>query len=162
MNRKKPVYDLTLEDLSCSPVWEFTHGEEDEEEGQDEATVRPVDQLVSLDSQEVMCVAATRFALADGTVMHGFLSPGALQDTHLGRLQPTIITDRGQISFWFGIVQPTQEIMADAYSAMGRRPEHVFPISFSLAVSRSSPLNGNIPGFLHLEGPNFEVIRVSS
>lgn len=162
MNRKKQVYDLTREDLICSPVWEFSHGEVDEEEGQDEATVRPVEKWVSLDAQEVMCVAATRFSLADGTVMHGFLSPGAPEDTHLGSLQPTIMTDRGQISFWFGIVQPTQEIIADAYSAIGKRPEHIFPISFSLAVPRSRPLNGNIPGFLHLEGPNFEVIRVSS
>ena len=160
MSIQKQVYDLTLEDLNFSPVWEFTHGEEDEE-GQDEATVRPVAESVSLDSQKVMCVAAARFALADGTTMHGFLSPSAPEDTDLGHLQPTIIVDQRHVSFWFGIVQPTQEIIEQAYKALGKRQGHVFPISFTLTVPTRSPLIGSIPGFLSLNGSDFKAIRVS-
>lgn len=161
MNIRKQVYDLTLDDFNFSPVWEFTHGDEGEEEWQDEATVQPVAESVSLDSQKVMCVAAARFVLADGTTMHGFLSPGALEDTDLGRLQPAIITDQGHVSFWFGIVQPTQELIEEAYKTLGKRPGCVFPISFSLIVPTRSPLNGSIPGFLSLNGPDFEAIQVS-
>jgi hypothetical protein len=40
MNFRKQVYELTVEDLRQHPVWEFALDEEGEE-GQDEATVRP-------------------------------------------------------------------------------------------------------------------------
>lgn len=161
MSIRKQVYDLTLEDLKFSSVWEFTHGAADDDELQDEATVRPVAESVSLDMQKVMCVAAARFALADGTTMYGFLSPSAPEDTELGHIQPTIIIDQRHVSFWFGIVEPTQEIIEEAYRTLGKRPGHVFPISFSLTVPTRSPLNGSIPGFLSLDGPDFAAIRVS-
>jgi hypothetical protein len=73
--------------------------DEECEDGQDEATVRPVSLSMSLDSVEVMCVAKASFRLADGTAMDGFLSPGGSYDTDLGHLQPAILTECGQISF---------------------------------------------------------------
>ena len=42
MKIRKQVYQLTLDDLERTPVWEFALDEE-VEEGQDEATVRPVE-----------------------------------------------------------------------------------------------------------------------
>jgi hypothetical protein len=56
MKLRKQVYDLTTEDLDFAPIWEYAHDEEGEE-GQDEATVRPVEPARSLDAVEVMCVA---------------------------------------------------------------------------------------------------------
>lgn len=165
MNIRRQVYDLTQDDLILSPVWVFTHGEEDLSEEdlaeQDEATVRPVAEPAALDSLEVMFVTAARFSLADGTTMAGYISPGAPEDTGLGRLQPTIITEQGQVSFWFGILCPTPKDIAGAYKLLGKRPEQVFPISFSLAVQTKSPLSGTIPGFLSLDGPDFKAVRVS-
>ena len=40
MKISKQVYNLTADDFSAYPVWEFASDEEGEE-GQDEATVRP-------------------------------------------------------------------------------------------------------------------------
>lgn len=89
-------------------------------------------------------------------------SPARLAiDTDLGHIQPPIIIDQRHVSFWFGIVQPTQEIIEEAYRTLGKRSAHVFPFSFSLTVPTRCPLNGSIPGFLNLDGPDFATIRVS-
>jgi len=157
---KKQVYDLTLDDLQLSPVWEFAHDEE-ADAGQDEATVRPVIDLQSLDAIEAMCIATAVFYLADGTEMHGFVSPGTPGDMHPGHLQPTIITSSGQVAFWFGIVQPIPEKMEDAYKVLGKRPQQIFPMSFSLTVSTSHPINGVVPGFQYLDSTDFGTIHAT-
>jgi len=41
MRIRKQVHELTIEDLEAHPAWQFALDEE-AEEGQDEATVRPV------------------------------------------------------------------------------------------------------------------------
>jgi hypothetical protein len=48
---RKQVYDLRLEDFERHPVWEFALDEEGEE-GQDEATVRPYSVAGPADSAE--------------------------------------------------------------------------------------------------------------
>ncbi len=45
---RKQVYELTVDDLDRHPVWEFALDEEGEE-GQDEATVRPYEPQGVLD-----------------------------------------------------------------------------------------------------------------
>ena len=52
---RKQVYELTTEDLERHPVWEFALDEEGEE-GQDEATVRPYELQGTLDPAEGMFV----------------------------------------------------------------------------------------------------------
>jgi hypothetical protein len=134
------------------------------EEGQaeqDEATVRPIHPPEALESLNVMCVAVARFSLADGTTMVGYMSPGAPGDTDLESLQPTIITAQGQVAFWFGIRCPTSKDIASAYTLLGKRPEEIFPISFSLAVQTMSPSDGTVPGFVSKDGPDFNAVRVS-
>ena len=42
MKVRKPISELTLEDLDMHPVWEYAIDEE-EDEDQDETTVRPID-----------------------------------------------------------------------------------------------------------------------
>jgi hypothetical protein len=147
---RKQVYDLTLADLREHPVWEFALDEEDKK-GQDEATVRPFDGSSPVDPATGMFIVRARFTLADGTPHFGYLTP-ADDPRDLGAIQPQIITDRGQVGFWMGIViQDT----APLYGVLGKSPAQTFPISFEsdVPIIRGS-LKGSIPAFLHLDDSN--------
>lgn len=85
---RKQVYDLRPEDLETCPVWEWALDEE-EEEDQDEATVRPAPQLATPETQELYLnseVVRTDFQAADGTRFIGYCSPSIEND--LGYIQP--------------------------------------------------------------------------
>ncbi len=51
MKVRRRVYELSLDDLDRFPVWEYALDEEGEE-GQDEATVRPLDGAGPVDPAE--------------------------------------------------------------------------------------------------------------
>jgi hypothetical protein len=104
---RKQIYDLTLSDLEHCSIWEFASDEEGIE-GQDEATVRPAGPSIFDDPFAGQFVAKVRFSLADGTSMSGYLTPGVLGDDDITTLQPAIVTDQGQVSFWFGCVEPSK------------------------------------------------------
>ncbi len=74
MKIRKQVYQLTLDDLSKSPVWEFALDEEGEK-GQDEAAVRPYGISGALDPSDGMFVVRAIFTLADGSRLQGCLTP---------------------------------------------------------------------------------------
>ena len=74
MRIRRQVYDLTLHDLNEFPVLEFALDEECEE-GQDEATVRPLIASEPLDPSDGMFVVRAVFTLADGSKMLGLLDP---------------------------------------------------------------------------------------
>lgn len=152
MRIRKQVYDLTLDDMNEFPIWEFVHGDGQEEDG-DEATVRPA--LVKLDDVERMCVAQACFTLADGSIMKGYASPGDIGS--LGHIQPTILANGEQVPFWHGIRKPDQQWLAMAYQHLGKRPDEVFPITFALDVRTDRPVAGTIPGFQFLNGAEFEM-----
>jgi hypothetical protein len=71
MKIRRQVYELTLDDLSKFPVWEFALDEEGEE-GQDEATVRPYEVTGALDPSDGMFVVRASFTLADDSKMQGY------------------------------------------------------------------------------------------
>lgn len=70
MTIRKQVYELAINELRDYPVWEYALDEEDRE-GQDEATVRPVILSAPLDPNIGMFIVRTRFKLADGTLHFG-------------------------------------------------------------------------------------------
>ena len=142
---RKPVYQLAPVDLSGSPVWEFALDEEGAPD-QDETTVRPYRAAGPLDPSAGMFVVAAHFWLADGTPMQGYLTPPPRGDSGLGTIQPTIVTEAGQVGFWCGCCPPDT---AHSYQLLGRTTS-VFPVRFESAV----PLVGgvvasSIPGFLY-------------
>ena len=98
MKVRKQVYELTLADLERTPVWEFALDEEGEE-GQDEATVRPFERSLPLDPGDGMFVVRARFRLADGTPLLGYLTPPVQADSSLATIQPIIVTPKGQVIF---------------------------------------------------------------
>jgi hypothetical protein len=155
---RKQVSDLTDADFSLSAVWEFALDEEGEE-AQDEATVLPYAVSGALDPTAGMFVVRARFALADRTVMRGYLTPPVQGDSTLATLQPIIVTPAGQVIFWCGMIVPTAERIAESYWRLGKlsAPE-VFPIRFESAVPlRDTQVRGEIPGFVILE--DFKTMR---
>jgi hypothetical protein len=87
---RKQVGDLQPDDLARFPIWEFALDEEGEE-GQDDETVKPAERLF---------VVRTKFISADGTRFEGYASPH--EEAQLFYTQPTIVTEYGQVRFWFG------------------------------------------------------------
>jgi hypothetical protein len=150
MKIRKQVYDLTPADFDLAHIWEFASDEEGVD-GQDEATVRPVESAISPDSLEGMFVAKARFVLADGTTMGGYLTPGMPGELDLGRIQPAVVTEKGQVSFWCGMVEPTKEYIEASYKILGKQPGDVFPLFFSSEVPfAGATITGTVPGFIVL------------
>jgi len=146
MKIRKQVYELTVDDLMEFPVWEFALDEEGEE-GQDEATVRPSTAPLPLDCSEAMCIVRALFSLADGTRHIGYLTPGHAADD-LGAIQPLIITPHGHVIFWMGAAR---DDTGPFYEKLEKRAEQIFPITFKSDVPLvGGVVFGSIPGFLHL------------
>ncbi len=151
MRIRKQVYELTLDDLNQFPVWEFALDEEGEE-GQDEATVRPCEVLGSLDPSAGMFIVRAMFTLADGSKMQGYLTPPARGDGGLGTLQPVVVSPRGQVMFWYGVVAPDDAHVAESYQKLGRGADKVFPVEVTSQMDLAGgPVRCVVPGFLVLE-----------
>jgi hypothetical protein len=155
---RKQVYELRTEDLNLHAIWEFALDEEGEE-GQNEATVRPFEPEGSLDPSNGMFVVRARFVLADGTQMRGYLTPPVQGDSDLGTLQPAIVTDAGQVTFWYGTLVPEPAQVAATYACLGKSLlTEVFPVRFQSDVDLiGGPVAGELPGFLVLE--DFQSMR---
>lgn len=158
---RKQVYELTLSDLDQYPVWEFALDEEGEE-GQDEATVRPVEAVEELDPLEAMYIVSASFTLADGSTFRGCISTPVQGQDDLGTLQPVLITESGQrVVFWWGMMEPKRQEIDFAYSALARKPGEVFPLEVvSLPRIAGGPVRATVPGFLKLEDFRTGVFRV--
>ena len=160
---RKQVYELTSEDLVKHPVWEFALDEEGEE-GQDEATVRPVSYDGKLDPSWGSCVVRASFVLADGTQVPGYLTPPprGLKDEGLRSIHPCITAPDGQISFWCGIRETSKDETSSVYRRLGKKSAaEVFPIRFASDVELvDGPVKGAIPGFLVLDSANFTDVRI--
>ena len=131
---RKQVYDLTVEDLDRHGVWEFALDEEGEE-GQDEATVRPYESRGILDPAEGMFIVRARLTLADGTPPRGHLTPPVQGDWSLGTLQPAAVGAAGQVSFWCGMLPPEPAHIAAGDARLGKSSAaQVFPLRFKSDV----------------------------
>jgi len=159
MRIRKQVYELTLQDLEAYPAWQFALDEEGEE-GQDEATVRPIEG--PLDPGEGMCIAKAEFTLNDGSAFVGFLSPSVPGmpklfhyegDDGSSDLQPSIVTPDGHVAFWHGILKPSPQSIAAAYQILGNKnASQVFPIKYcTIGEITTGEVAGDIRGFMFLE-----------
>jgi hypothetical protein len=146
---RKPVSELSLEDLRQYPVWEFALDEEGHE-GQDETTVRPYSLTGHLDPADGMFIIQAGFHLSDGTVAEGYMTPPFRGDKGLGTLQPVIVTPSGQVGFWCGVIAPSRQYVNECYARLGKTgPGSVFPLHFESAVPLvGGPVEGEISGFI--------------
>ena len=158
---RKPVFKLDLDDLVLCPVWEFALDEEGEPD-QDETTVRPYPCPGALAPADGMFVVRTRFQLADGTTMSGYLTPPGQDDDGLGTLQPVIVTPDGQVAFWHGMHAPSPDKIGESYRRLGKSsPDKIFPIRFESEVEIiGGAVRGELPGFLVLEGTHPREVRL--
>ena len=151
MNVRKQVYELTLHDLATFPVWEFRLDEEGEE-GRDESTVRPYAVSGPLQYGERMFIVRAVFTLVDGSRMQGYFTPPRGEDASLGTLQPTIVTESGQVRFWCGTATPGVKRLAQNYAFLGKDAKKVFPVRFESDVELvGGPVRNSVPGFLVME-----------
>lgn len=146
---RKQVYELTAVDLETHPVWEHCL-DETGTAGQDEATVRPYDAGGEPLAYVGLVIVRATLTLANGRRHPGFVyyvppqSPcGALAD-----LQPQAITPHGQVMFWYGLLQPPPDTLADAYRKLGADAAGVFPLRYASEVPLATgPVTGEISGF---------------
>jgi hypothetical protein len=149
---RKQVYELSVDDFTRFPIWEFALDEEGEE-GQDEATVRPYQPNGPLNPSDGMFVVRTQFQLADGTSMPGYLTPPVQGDSSVGTLQPIVITEKGQVVFWCGSLAPSAVEINASYKRLGKSSAtEVFPLKFESAIPiEGGAIRGELQGFLVLE-----------
>jgi hypothetical protein len=147
---RKQVYELTPDDLASFPVWEFCLDEEGVE-GQDEATVRPYEKQGSIDPAAGMFAVKALFTLADNTEFTGYLTPPVLADREdIGIIQPIIVTDKGQLMFWNGLLKPTKTQLDENYGVLDKSASEVFPVRYRSAVEiEGGAVEGTIDGFLY-------------
>lgn len=105
----------------------------------DEETFRPrLGDLPAAVSEGMLLVAA-RFTLQDGTELEGFLTPAPEDGAEdsldvMGTIQPHIFLPSGSpVGFWEGMV-PRPVVRQKVYEELGRSPEQVFPIQFSVLL----------------------------
>ena len=149
MKIRKQVYELEPKDFEKHPIWEFALDEEGEE-GQDEATVRPWEAGEPLDPDEGMFVVRADFVFADGTESAGYITPPVQGDASIATIQPIVLTEKGQVPFWGGVIAPSAESIRNAYEKLRREGSKVFPCRYSSAVQLvGGPVTGTVNGFMH-------------
>lgn len=146
---RRQVYELTPKDLEVHSVWEFALDEEDDA-GQDEATVRPYKADGALDPSDGMFVVRARIKLADGTPVCGYLTPPTDGEGELGILQPVVVASGGQTPFWCGLRTPAPHELAAHYALLGKSSaSQVFPATFQSDVELvGGPVFGRLEGFV--------------
>jgi hypothetical protein len=151
---------LTVSDLIRFPAWEYALDKEGVE-GQDERTVRPYLVAPSLDLQDTHFLVRASFSLADGTVHKGYLTPKEANRVDVGGfgsviipydLGPTIVIGKDHIHFQYGPKKPTKRDLRRVYKLLAKKPEDVFPITFSSDVEVvHSIIEGKLDGFMYFD-----------
>lgn len=157
MRIRKRDYELNLADLMQFPAWEYALDEE-EVAGQDERTVKPYLASPPLDPHGAYFIVRASFHLADGTQMMGYIRPITLSGSELTKpvvpadMNPIIITEQGQVAFWYGALKPGPEEISQNYRMLNKKPSEVFPIKFASDVEvLDSVVAGTLEGFLYCE-----------
>ena len=144
---RKQVGELKPADLARFSIWEFALDEEGEP-GQDEETVKPRPDLETVDPEEGLFIVRAELVAGDGTRFDGYVT--AAEEDHVGSIQPTIVTDRGQVNFWYGGFAPTRAELEREYRILGKTAGDLFPVRYrALVPSRGAGLEGRVPAFLH-------------
>lgn len=154
MRIRKHLSKLTLPDLDQHPVWtgimDTYESEEDEREEDTPWTMtpypEPYDPAQPLKTY-VVCVIRAEFTLANGETRIGYLKAKGKAMTGVEHVQPTIVTEQGQIDFYTAIRKPSPDEIAENYELLGETAERVFPVRYRGSVfivdgPNESTLNG--------------------
>jgi hypothetical protein len=168
---RKQVYELHPSDLVQFTIWEHALDEEGEP-GQDEATVKPRPDLTIADPSDGTFVVLAELIASDGTRYDGYVYPSPEQDPSppeglprgpaawLGSIQPTIVTEKGQVRFWYGAIPPRAGELEADYRVLGKTAEQLFPVKFrAVAEHEGARLEGEVRGFMHYDLDSGDVIE---
>jgi hypothetical protein len=145
---RKQVTELTAADLEEFPIWEHALDEEGEE-GQDEETVKPRPDLSVADPADGLLLVRAELVAADGTQFGGYVYPNA--EPYIGYLQPTAVTDDGQVNFWLGAFGPRAGQLERGYELLGKTAQQLFPVRYRAVVPyKGASLDGALPAFLRM------------
>ena len=125
---------LTGTDFDRVPIWLACHVADYDEpwyEETDEETFRPWDGEIPVEPQGGMYLVKATATLADGSSLPGFLTPADGND--LGSAQPQLFAGAAMVSFWGGVMGVPEQQRAAFYASLGKAPDAVFPILFSVA-----------------------------
>lgn len=127
----KPLHDLTIDDLSHTPVWQY-EGDRDSE-----AYVVPSDLASLTEFAQGVFIVRTTFTLNDGTSATGYCSPA--DDSGIDYVQPVIITRHGHVRFYYESNPPSPE-PETSLRKLERSFEDVFPVHYRAEV----PVDGRL------------------
>ncbi len=133
----KRLVDLTVGDLTASPVWRYEGG------SSEDALVVAEDRASLSRQDEEILLAATEFVLSDSTSHLGFCFP--VDGEGIDYLQPVIVAPAMHVRFWFD-ASVTPELLAAQWKALGKEEREIFPVRFSCRVPVDGrTVNGVIP-----------------
>lgn len=149
----KPVNALGPADLETCGVWEFTLREK--AVGPNEGQVRPRPEVTQFDTSTGTGVFAVRtvFELKSGGRFLGYCTPveaDVRAEHRLGYLAPAIVTDAGQVPFWYVVHhEPGDEAVARAYHLLGGGADEVFPVKWvtDIPAAGGAYYDGDIEAF---------------
>src|SRR6266508_3068520 len=149
---RKQVYELTLEDLRETPVWQFALNEEGEP-GQDEDTLRPCPDAKSIRGKASLSLPL-RFAPPTARRTRALQLPSKRR-----RRSPGTFIRRSSVKAATSIsggeacggTKPranSRETPLSPYRALKKSPTELFPLRWRMAVSiKGGPNEGELPGF---------------
>jgi hypothetical protein len=168
MSIRRQDYRLTLVDLIQNPAWEYALDEEGLE-GQDERTVRPYHDSPPLDPEKAYFIVRARFHLADDTQMLGYIKPIELSGSRFMNpvipvdMNPVIVTELGQVTFWYGALKPETERISQNYRLLNKKPSEVFPIEFAADIEILDSITaGTLEGFLYCDNAVKDFFKLKS
>lgn len=158
---RKPIDELTAADFDAHPCWEYATDEEDDD-AQDETTVRPLPlERLAGSTQQVFVQAV--FFFPNGRVRQGMVTLNAGDDVS-GR-QPALFGDKGLISFYNGSSRPSASALKRFVGEMKKFSAVPFPIRYVSALhgADGQPLaTGTLDGLYWLADWRTGDLRVES
>ena len=126
LRTRKPIEQLTAEDLVAFPIWEFATDEEDAE-GQDETWVRPVDARSVRKGLWSLTVAAD-FRTASGVAVPGFVGVSTADGVEIGH---GVLLPEGKYVF---IDLASASARSSTAKTLDLNTGQTFPLTFTLRV----------------------------
>ena len=156
----KQFADLGQSDFDRHAVWIGCHTADSGEpwyDDTDEETFRPWNGPPGPGPSEGMLLVRATLELADGTRFPGFVTP-AFDDDDLGIQQPQIFVGGRIYGFWGGRAGVSLPVRQAFYAALGKTPEAVFPLRFTVATGLATGfVSGEVLGFYRIAGDDIEV-----
>ncbi len=184
MPELRQVTGLKQSDFERHAVWVGVHRTDYEMpwyEECDEATYRPWDGPLPVAAKDYILLVAATFELRDGTRYPGYFSPlgenwdeppepstrrmtslfGESSVAILGQQLPHIFAGGRQIRFWGGRHGVPADVRQFFYSAVGDRPENIFPIQFSADPGLATGIvTGRVDGFYRAPYKQMPVVEL--